>query len=113
MGRPFSTPAAAPAAPADAPPLRRTLEMVTLTWVFGSVWATAVSGAPLTRFANELGASPWQFGLLTAMPFLASLLSLPASVLIEHTGARKAFFLGGTYLNRVLWFAIALLPVWV
>jgi MFS family permease len=87
--------------------------MVTLTWVFGSVWATAVSGAPLTRFANELGASPWQFGLLTAMPFLASLLSLPASVLIEHTGARKAFFLVGTYANRLLWFAIALLPVWV
>ena len=112
MGPPFPTPAA-PAAPADAPPLRRTLEMVTLTWVFGSVWATAVSGAPLTRFASELGASPWQFGLLTAMPFLASLLSLPASLLIEHTGARKTFFLAGTYLNRLLWFAIALLPVWV
>jgi MFS family permease len=87
--------------------------MVTLTWVFGSVWATAVSGAPLTRFANELGASPWQFGLLTAMPFLASLLSLPASFLIERTGARKTFFLAGTYCNRLLWFAIALLPVWV
>jgi Na+/melibiose symporter-like transporter len=104
------TPDTAGSSPA---PLRNTLELVTLTWVFGSVWSTTVTGAPLTRFATELNASPWQFGLLTAMPFLASLLSLPASVLIEHTGARKAFFLGGLYLNRILWFAIALLPVWI
>src|SRR5918999_2621503 len=95
------------------PPLRRTLGMVTLSWVFGSVWHTTVTGAPLTQFAADLKASPWQFGLLTAMPFLASLLSLPASVLIERTGARKAFFLGGVYVNRLLWFAIALLPLWI
>jgi MFS family permease len=94
-------------------PLRTTLGLVTLTWVFGSVWQTAITGAPLTRFANELNASPWQFGLLTAMPFIASLLSLPASLLIERTGARKSIFLLGVYFQRALWFAIALLPVWI
>jgi hypothetical protein len=78
-------------------PLRNTLEIVTLSWVFGSVWQTTVTGVPLTRFAAELHASPWQFGLLTAMPFLAALLSLPASLIIEHTGARKLCFLGGVY----------------
>ena len=95
------------------PPLRQNLEMVTLGWVFGSVWVTATAGAPLTRFATELHASPWQFGLLTAMPFLASLLSLPASLLIERTGARKQIFLSGLYFQRTLWFAIALLPLWI
>src|SRR3954469_22716734 len=80
-------------------PLRQTLELVTLTWVFGAVWNTTVTGAPLTRFAAELHASPWQFGLLTAMPFIGSLLSLPASLMIERTGARKMFFLVGTYLQ--------------
>jgi MFS family permease len=94
-------------------PLRNTLEIVTLSWVFGSVWQTTVTGVPLTRFAAELHASPWQFGLLTAMPFLAALLSLPASLIIEHTGARKLCFLGGVYLQRLLWFAIALWPLWV
>jgi MFS family permease len=76
-------------------PLRRTLELVTLSWVFGAVWQTTITGVPLTRFASELHASPWQFGLLTAMPFLASLLSLPASFLIERTGARKGIFSPG------------------
>jgi MFS family permease len=94
-------------------PLRNTLEIVTLSWVFGSVWQTTVTGVPLTRFASELHASPWQFGLLTAMPFLAALLSLPASLIIEHTGSRKLCFLGGVYLQRLLWFAIALWPLWV
>src|SRR3954449_8875399 len=94
-------------------PLRNTLEIVTLSWVFGSVWQTTVTGAPLTRFAAELHASPWQFGLLTAMPFIGSLLSLPASLLIGRPGARKTTFLIGTYLQRLLWFVIALLPVWI
>ena len=98
---------------APEPRLRQNLELVTLGWVFGSVWVTATAGAPLTRFATELHASPWQFGLLTAMPFLASLLSLPASLLIERTGARKQIFLGGLYFQRLLWFAIALLPLWI
>src|SRR3954470_21943983 len=78
------------ATPAGPAALRQTLELVTLTWVFGAVWNTTVTGAPLTRFAAELHASPWQFGLLTAMPFIGSLLSLPASLLIERTGARKS-----------------------
>jgi len=49
-------------------PLRTTLEIVTLSWVFGSVWQTTITGVPLTRFACELHATPWQFGLLTAGP---------------------------------------------
>lgn len=100
-----------PASP--PPPLRRTLGMVTLSWIFGSVWQTTVTGVPLTQFAAELKAAPWQFGLLTAMPFLASLLSLPASILIEHTGERKRIFFAGLYFQRTLWFAIGLLPLWI
>ena len=102
-----------PAEGGEPTALRRNLEIVSLGWVFGSVWVTATAGAPLTRFATELHASPWQFGLLTAMPFLASLLSLPASLLIEHTGARKTIFLTGLYFQRALWFAVALVPLWI
>src|SRR5688572_25494243 len=101
---------------ASSPPSpRRTLGMINVGWIFGSVWLNvlAVGGAPLTLFAAELHATPWQFGLLTAMPFLASLLSLPASLLIEHTGARKSIFLAGLYFQRALWFAVALVPLWI
>src|SRR5438045_7077420 len=62
--------------------LRRTLGLVTLAWVFGSVWATATGGAPLTLFAHSLGATEFQFGLLSALPFIASLIQMPASALI-------------------------------
>jgi MFS family permease len=93
--------------------VRRSLRVVTLSWVFGSVWATAVSGAPLTLFAHGLKASEFQFGVLSALPFIASLIALPASVVTERTGARKRIFFIGSYLNRILWVPIALLPMWM
>src|SRR4051812_4840782 len=91
-------------------PTRRAMSLVTVAWVFGSVWATATGGAPMTLFAQSLGASAFQFGLLSALPFIASLMSMPASALIERTGQRKRIFLWGNYFNRLLWVPIALLP---
>jgi MFS family permease len=93
--------------------LRRALGLVTLAWVFGSVWQTATSGAPLTLFAASLHASQFQFGLLSALPFIASLVSMPASLWTERTGLRKPIFLWGTYPNRLLWVPIALLPMYI
>ena len=62
------------------PQLRKAMSLVPLAWVFGSAWAAATSGAALTRFAQGLGASEFQFGLLAALPFVASLLSMPAGL---------------------------------
>jgi len=94
--------------------LRRSLELITLGWFFGSVWQTAaLSGSPLTVFVKGLGGTPFQFGVLAALPYVASLLSLPASLLIECTGQRKKIFLGGLYFQRLLWFPIALVPLWM
>lgn len=90
--------------------LRQSLRVITIAWIFGAVWMTATSGAPLTLFAQELGASKFQFGLLAAMPFIASMLSLPASLLTDRTGQRKLIFLIGLYVQRALWFVIAVVP---
>ena len=92
-------------------PLRQAISLVTLSWVFGSVWATAIGGAPFSLFAKALGASEFQIGLLAALPFLASLVSMPASILTERTGNRKGLFLWSTYAQRALWFPIALIPL--
>ncbi len=97
----------------SGPALRRAIGFITVSWMFGSVWLTAVSGAPLTLFAKGLGASKFEFGLLSALPFIASLASMPASWWTERTGARKRMFLSGLYTQRVLWFPIALVPVWI
>ena len=94
-------------------PLRRALGIVTVAWVFGSVWVTATAGAPLAIYARSLNASEFQFGLLSALPFIASLISMPASVLTERTGKRKRIFLCGSYINRLMWFPLALIPFWM
>lgn len=94
-------------------PLRRTMKIVTAAWFFGSVWVTATAGAPLALYAKSLNASEFQFGLLSALPFIASLASMPASVLTDRTGARKRIFLWGLYLQRLLWVPIAVLPLLV
>jgi MFS family permease len=87
--------------------------MATGGWMFGSVWSSSMSGTPLTLYAKQLGATPFQFGLLAALPFLASILQLPASLVIEATGQRKRIFLLGHYLQRFLWFIIAVAPLWI
>lgn len=91
--------------------LRDALAIVTVTWIFGSVWLTAVAGAPLTLFARNLGCTEFQLGVLAALPFLAQLVSMPASVLIERTAQRKRIFLTSLYGQRLMWFPIAVVPL--
>lgn len=93
--------------------LRRTMSLVTVAWFFGAIWLNAVSGTPLTTFAKALGASPFQFGILAAIPFLASFLTLPGTLFIEATGRRKLIFLTFLYFQRLMWIAIAFVPMWL
>src|SRR4051812_34189090 len=95
----------------SGPPLRRAMGLVTLSWVFGSVWATAIGGAPFSLFARDLHATEFQIGILAALPFLASLVSMPASLLTERTGARKKIFLYSLYTQRLMWIPIAVVPL--
>ena len=96
-----------------APPLRRVLGTVSLAWVFGSVYAMTTTSQAITVFAGKLGASNFQFGLLTAIPFIAALLSVPGAVLSECIGRCKPVFLSAFYVQRSMWFLIALAPVWM
>jgi MFS family permease len=93
--------------------LRRSLNIITWGWIFGAAWQAITTGTPLTVFAQALHASPFQFGVLTALPYLASLVSLPSSLLIDGTGKRKGVFLFGHYLQRLMWMPIALVPIWI
>ncbi len=93
--------------------LRRSLFLATLAWGFGSVWMNSTAGTPLANFATALRASEFEKGLLAAMPFLASLLCIPAALLIERTGERKRIFFWGLLTQRFMWIPIAVLPVWL
>jgi MFS family permease len=101
-----------PASP-RGPHLRRAMALTTWAWVFGNVWATATAGAPLTEFARGLGTSNLQFGILSALPFIATLVCLPAAVITERSGMRKIIFLLTLYTQRLMWIPIALVPLWM
>jgi MFS family permease len=92
-------------------PKRRQLRIVTVAWLFGCVWFTVTASPLLTTYARALGCNEFAFGLINALPFAATVLTLPTSALIDATGQRKAFFLSGLYSQRCLWLVIALLPL--
>ena len=93
---------------------RRALWVAALAWgVFGSAWASMISGAPFVAFAREkLGATTFMYGLFSSLPFLGVLAQLPGAWWAERTGKRKAIFLVTATCNRAMWFLIAALP-WI
>jgi MFS family permease len=101
------------ARPVEGDALRSALTVTTVAWIFGNVWNLTVTGAAFTLFARSLGATPFEMGLLSAIPYLAALVSLPASVLIERTGARKRIFFWGVYTQRAAWLIVGMAPLWL
>ena len=95
------------------PQLRSQLRLISLSWVFGSLWLWTISGAVMTRFAREMGTPDWAFGLLAALPFLGTLFQLPASYLLDRFAGRKRLFLAVCIPGRLLWLGIAAIPWWL
>lgn len=92
--------------------LRHQLALVTIAWMFGSVWANATAGAPLAEFARRLGATNFQFGILSALPFITSLACLPAAWWTERWGRHKPIFFIGGFGQRYLWLFMGWIPWW-
>ena len=92
--------------------LRAQMRTVIVAWLFGAAWLYTTSGAALTRFSKLLGVTPFGFGCLAAIPFLAALAQLPTSYVLERFGHRKRIFIWSNLVHRALWLVIALVP-WV
>lgn len=92
--------------------LRASMQSVTWAWCFGAVFYALSAGAALTVFARSLGASTAAFGVLASLPYLAMLIQVPASYLVEALHRRKPYFLATAYAQRVLWILVAAVP-WV
>lgn len=91
--------------------LRTSLRMVTTGWMFGIVWMTAVGGSRMNVFGRMLGFDDWHFGLLTSLSFLATFGQLFATLIIEQTGLRKYQFIYCMAASRMLWLAVAAVPL--
>ncbi|HUW83239.1 MAG TPA: MFS transporter [Phycisphaerae bacterium] len=93
------------------PRLRRSLQLVTAAWGFGAFFFAATGGTALPELAKELGGTPFFYGLLGAVPFLATGIQLPVCWIIERTRRRKWLFVCCVGLQRLLWLAVAALPL--
>jgi len=102
---------ALPALSVRGPRLRSALRRVTLAWMFGVVWLSCVSGGHVRIFARMLGFNDFAFGLMSAIPFLATFGQIVASALIERTGVLKYQFVTCAAVHRGLWWVIALIPL--
>ena len=91
--------------------LRGALRTVTMAWMFGVVWIAAVSGSHFKVLASTLGFSNFGFGLLATLPFLATFGQLVAALLIERTGLLKYQFIHCAAIHRLLWLAVAAIPL--
>lgn len=91
--------------------LRSSLRTVTIAWMFGVVWMVAAGGAQLKTFARMAGFNDFAFGLMAAVPFVATFGQLIAAMIIERSGLRKFQFLHCASVHRLAWLAIAALPL--
>ena len=91
--------------------LRVDLRKVTVAWLFGSIFFATLGSVVMVRFATVLELGNFGFAVLSALPHVATLLSLPSSVLIDRTGAVKLIFMIAIYAQRFAFLLMAVLPV--
>jgi MFS family permease len=87
------------------------MRTTTVAWMFGVVWLAGVSGSHVKVFARMLGFNDFTFGLMAAVPFLATFAQILASVLIERTGLLKFQFLQCATIHRLCWLGVAAIPL--
>jgi MFS family permease len=92
--------------------LRRAMRTITMGWMFGVVWMAITSGVQIKSYARILGFNDFAFGVLAAIPFLATFGQVPATIIVEKTGLRKHLFIYAGTISRLLWLVIAVIP-WI
>ncbi len=86
-----------------------------LTWEgtvslgFNSITTSGI----LVAFALALGANNFQIGILAAIPFLMQLFQIPSIWLVGRLRRRKAIAVIPWFIAQLLWFPIALIPLFL
>jgi len=91
--------------------LRQSLRTVTIAWMFGIVWMSCAYGSHLKSYARMLGFGDFAFGIMAALPWLATFGQLVATIGVERTGLRKHQFLFCMTVSRAMWLLLPLIPL--
>ncbi|MFB0557440.1 MAG: MFS transporter [Dehalococcoidia bacterium] len=81
----------------------------TVSMGFSSITTSGI----LVAFALALGADNFQIGVLAAIPFIMQLLQIPGIWLVEKLRRRKAIAVLSWLPAQLLWFPIALIPLFL
>ena len=100
-----------PALSVRGPELRRSLRIVTIAWACCIILIVCISGAQLKTFARMLGFNDFSLGVLSMAPFVAMIGQVWATIVIERTGLRKHQFIDLLTVSRILWLAVAAIPL--
>jgi hypothetical protein len=101
-----------PALRLRGPTLRAAMRRITLAWCFGVVWMVCcTTGSHVQVFAREIGFDDFAFGVLAALPFLATFGQVIASAFTDRIGQRKHFFLRYATMHRATWLLVAAVPL--
>ena len=100
-----------PALAIRGPELRKSLRIITVAYMYATVHFACVSGSQVTLFGQMLGFDDFTFGLMTAIPFMATFAQVVAAIYVERTGIRKQPFLVFQFLSRFPWIGVAAIPL--
>lgn len=88
-------------------------------WLQREAVLTALAGAVmgpgsglLIAYALGIGASNVHIGFLTSVPFIFALFQIPTVLIVEKYKVRKLIAFVSWFASRILWFPVALIPLW-
>ena len=86
-----------------------------LTWegTFSLGFNSITTSGILVAFALALGANNFQIGILAAIPFIMQFFQMPSIWLVEKLRHRKAIAVLSWLPAQLLWFPIALIPIYL
>ncbi|MBF8267719.1 MAG: transporter [Dehalococcoidia bacterium] len=87
--------------------------MLTFEGVTSTAFTSITTSGFLAAFALALGASNFHIGVLAAIPFITQLFQIPFILLVERLRHRKAIAVTAWLAAQLLWFPIALIPVFL
>ena len=95
-----------PSTESDAEVRRRDLRQIVWEGSLANIFIVLTGGAFITGMALALGASDFEIGLLTALPYLAQSAQLLAPWFGERLGSRKKITLWGLLVGRQIWWLV-------
>ena len=91
----------------------RGLRMMAVEGMASLGFTSITTSGILAAFALALGANNFQIGVLAAIPFIMQLIQIPTILLVERIRWRKAISVSFWLVAQLLWFPMALIPVFM